>query len=112
MHNANLPYEKHSMKITQDDLKKILESENSPIFIDLRTPTEFSQGHIMKSKNIPIEVFKEVIIKMNLDLKSPIILYCRTGRKSGIAVNILYELGFKKIYNFGGINNWNYALEK
>ncbi|MBV4436159.1 rhodanese-like domain-containing protein [Clostridium tyrobutyricum] len=112
MHNTNLPYEKHFMKITQDDLKKILENESSPLLVDLRTPTEFSQGHIMKSKNIPIEVFKKVILKMNLDLKSPIILYCRSGRKSGIAASILYNLGFRKIYNLGGINNWIYDLEK
>lgn len=112
MNNSNLSDEQPFNKITEAKLKKLLECKNPPLFVDLRTSAEFFQGHIMKSKNIPIEVFKNVITKMNLDLKLPIILYCRTGRKSGIAATILYELGFKEIYNFGGINNWHFNLNK
>jgi phage shock protein E len=41
-----------------------------------------------------------------------IIVYCTVGGRANITENKLIELGYKNVINFGGINSWNYELEK
>ncbi|WP_406684383.1 rhodanese-like domain-containing protein [Seonamhaeicola sp. MEBiC1930] len=75
--------------------------------IDVRTPEEYSEGSIDGAKNIDFHSnkFEEEIKK--LDKNTPILLYCRSGRRSGKASKTLLELGFKKIYDLdGGILKW------
>lgn len=70
--------------------------------IDVRTPEEYQAGHLNNSKNINIKSgdFKQQISK--LDKNKPVYLYCRSGNRSGQAVDTLSTLGFKTYYNIGG----------
>ncbi|MEY8001066.1 rhodanese-like domain-containing protein [Clostridium sp. Mt-5] len=98
-------------KISSRELRKMLKDQFPPLLIDVRTHREFHKGHILNSKNIPIEHFKDTIKKMQLDLNSVIVVYCKCGIKSAKASNILRKLGFKKIYDLGGIDNWHHRLK-
>ena len=104
--NASVP-----SKITPEFLKKILdEKDKNYLLIDVRTPSEYKKGHIPSALLIPydeIEKHTEEISKEKV-----IILYCHSGRRSGIALSALKNLGYKKLINFGGITNWTYPLEK
>ena len=86
-----------STKIDATQFKsKIGELEN-PQLIDVRTPEEYSSGHIPNAINININdsEFEQKI--ENLDKNEPILVYCRSGGRSGSAASILEEKGFKKI---------------
>jgi rhodanese-related sulfurtransferase len=73
--------------------------------IDVRTPEEYNAGHLANSKNIDFKSadFKAKISQ--LDKNKPMYLYCRTGNRSGKAVDTLKVLGFKEPYNIGGFEN-------
>ncbi len=81
-------------------------SENSTdyILIDVRTAGEYSSGHIPTAINIPYD-----IIGSNLpteDKDSLIILYCRSGNRSGKAEQTLKGLGFTNIHDFQEFSRW------
>lgn len=75
--------------------------------LDVRTPREYSEGHIEGAKliNYYDTDFKEQLQK--LDRKKTYLIYCRTGNRSRKALNIMKELKFEKVYNMtGGIVKW------
>ncbi|MCI1945462.1 rhodanese-like domain-containing protein [Clostridium luticellarii] len=98
-------------KISGRELRKMLKDRFPPLLIDVRSRRDFRKGHIGGSKNIPIEKFKDTIKKIKPDLNSTIAVYCTCGIKSAEACHILKRMGFKKIYDLGGIDNWHYRLE-
>lgn len=77
--------------------------------IDVRTPGEYSSGHIDDAINIDImngEAFEQGIQK--LDKSKPVYLYCKMGGRSKRASKKLEALGFEKIYDFsGGYSEWS-----
>lgn len=89
---------------------KELSKKNKGEIIDVRTPEEYQSGRIAKAKNIDFmaDDFKTKIAK--LDPSKPVYLYCRSGRRSGSAMEMMQEMGFKEIYNLnGGIIAWSEA---
>lgn len=65
--------------------------------------------HVPGAKNIPLE---EVMYKVKefKELKTPIVLYCRSGNRSGMAVNILKQNGITEVYNGGGLGDMQFLL--
>ncbi len=93
-------------KVSSADFK--LKTENKDIqLIDVRTPEEFSEGHIMNATNIDF-YDSAFYTQMNaLNKKEPLYIYCRSGGRSGKAAMILKEQGFKEVYDLkGGILDW------
>ncbi len=87
----------------------IQDNKNNPDFIivDLRTPEEFSSGHVENALNIDYlaATFKDKINE--LDKNKTYLIYCRSGGRSGRSIKIMDKLGFKKVYNMtGGIIQW------
>jgi thioredoxin len=81
-----------------------------PQVIDVRTPEEFSTGHILDAKNIDWLNNNFVTATEKLDKSQPVFVYCKSGGRSAKAAAKLEELGFKKIYNLeGGIMKWDAA---
>ncbi len=72
--------------------------------IDVRTPMEFSQGALAGAVNMPIEKFQQLTGDINND--KPVLLYCRTGARSGAVKNYLEQLGFRQVHNIGGIQQY------
>ncbi|MFC1981553.1 rhodanese-like domain-containing protein, partial [Chloroflexota bacterium] len=80
---------------------------NQDFIIDIRTPEEFSEGHIENAVNIDFysETFKEDLDK--LDKNKIYFIYCRSGNRSGSAMSVMKNLGFKEVYNLSvGIKEW------
>ncbi len=80
------------------------------IVIDVRTLEEFESGHIEDSSNIEWQEISSITDNINKDQK--IYLYCRSGRRSQNATNILIDLGYKDVTNLGGIKDAAIFLEK
>lgn len=92
--------------ISPKEMQTLLDSDDIQL-IDVRTPKEFNEGFIGKAKNIDFlsPTFKEEISK--LDNKKPVIVYCRSGRRSGNSVSVFLEKGFTEIYDLeGGFLSW------
>jgi phage shock protein E len=76
-----------------------------PLIIDVRTVNEYQQEHIRQSVNIPYDEIAGRIADFTSDRNAPIVLYCRSGRRSGIAEQTLRQLGYHQIENRGGLND-------
>jgi rhodanese-related sulfurtransferase len=85
---------------------KILIKQNYQL-IDVRTPAEFSQGHIKNALNIDINSpnFQQLLSEMDKD--QTILVYCAVGGRSAKAAKMMESLGFQKIYDLkGGYRTW------
>jgi phage shock protein E len=80
-----------------------------PLVIDVRTEPEWKEGHLEGAIRIPYEIIGEEITKVAPDKKTKIIVYCKTGRRSGIALDTLKKLGYEDVTN---LNNATEASEK
>lgn len=76
---------------------------NASVVIDVRTPAEFYQGHLDEAINIPLSEFSKGVLQY--DKESAIVVYCRSGNRSGQAYKIMESIGYKNIYNAGGLQN-------
>ena len=71
--------------------------------LDVRTPEEFSGSHYPNAINIPLNELRQRVDEIK-QLKQPIVAYCRSGNRSGMAVAILRQSGLKNVFNGGGLN--------
>ena len=70
----------------------------------LEKPDELVEGYIENSKLIPLDEVPERA-ERELDKSIPVLVYCRSGRRSEMAGKVLSEKGYK-VYDFGGIIDW------
>jgi len=86
---------------------KIQQLQNKQI-LDVRTPEEFKQGAIKEAVNINFydKNFKDQLGQ--LDKSKPVMLYCKSGGRSGKTLAILKEMGFSEAYDLiGGYTAWS-----
>ncbi len=81
------------------------ESLNDAIIIDVRTVQEFNAGHINGAINIPYDIIAEKIGEVTTDKDKKIIVYCRSGRRSEVAKNILEKMGYRNVENGGSLGD-------
>ncbi len=101
--------EKH--QITSKEVVKLLANDKSIVIIDVRTPREFSQGHIKGAINVNISNrnFLENIKKLRKE-DTNYLVYCRTKNRSNVAVKYMISNGFsaKNIYQMmDGFSGWS-----
>lgn len=72
------------------------------VVIDVRTDAEFREGHLPGATHIPYDQIVARRAELPADRDGPIVLYCRSGRRSGIARQTLVDLGFTHAINAGG----------
>ena len=93
-------------QISQDEAMKIMDEENGYLIVDVRRPDEFAEGHIEGAINVPNEGIAEEMPEELPDKDQLLLIYCRTGRRSKEASEKLAKIGYKNVYEFGGINTW------
>lgn len=77
------------------------------IIIDVRTPSEFSGGHIEGAKNM--DFFGPHLERQLLQLnrQTPVLIYCNSGNRSAGALDIMRQMGFTKVFHMThGIQEW------
>jgi len=93
----------------QPDLKQWL---RDGVVIDTRTLEEYNSGHIDNATLIPYDVIQQQISRVVPDKSTPVLLYCRSGRRAGIAETTLKKLGYENVINVGGINDMQSFIQK
>ena len=81
--------------------------EKGYTIIDVRTPEEYAEGHIQGALNINVKSESFVTEIENLSKSDTLLVYCRSGRRSLYAAQVMVSFGFQKIYDLeGGFLNW------
>ena len=98
--------------ITPHEAKQKLKQEENVFLIDVRTPAEYQEGHIKDSILIPLDELADKVEGIVIDKNDIIIVYCRTGRRTKVAAQILLDKGYINVYDLEGITTWPYEIEK
>lgn len=99
-------------QISQDEAKRIIDLKENYILIDVREQEEYNEGHIKGAILIPYTEIESKAPEMLPDKNKRILVYCRSGRRSKIAAQMLAELGYTNVLEFGGIIDWKYEVVK
>ena len=79
-------------------------------FLDVRTEPEHKNKSIPNTICIPVQALTDRLIELENHRNKKIIVYCRSGNRSGIATKILNEYGFDAVNLIGGMNEWSGAV--
>ncbi len=97
-------------KVSDEDLKKAREAvANGALIVDVRTPKEFSEKHIVGAVNLPIEEIMKG--RINLPKNKEIVLYCRTGSRSSASAKVLKEQGWS-VYDVATQSDWERKIKE
>lgn len=93
------------------EAKAQLEQDKNIILLDVRTQEEYNEKHIEGSKLIPLNILEDKVEEEIPNKEQKIIIYCRSGNRSNTALNTLLKMGYKNVYDLGGINSWPYGTK-
>ncbi|MEM9822738.1 MAG: rhodanese-like domain-containing protein [Bacteroidota bacterium] len=99
-------------KVDVEKLTQMLKSQAEVQLIDVRTAKEFEQGHIEGAVNIDFRKnnFQENIAQLKKE--QPVVVYCRTGRRSNNSLEAFKKMDFKEVYDLsGGYKAWSVKKE-
>ena len=99
-------------QITQEEAKDMMDTQEV-IVLDVREQDEFDTGHIPEAVLLPVgTITKDAAAAVIDDLDTVVLVYCRSGNRSKTASQVLADLGYTNVYEFGGINTWLYDVEE
>jgi len=99
--------QQQTITVVNQEQFKVYRAAGHPM-IDVRTPEEFAQGHIEGAQNINLFDANFIDQFKVYDKEKPLLLYCRSGNRSGRAAKLLDSLGFQKLYDLqGGFLAWS-----
>jgi phage shock protein E len=75
------------------------------LVLDVRTPEEFSTGHVEGALNVPVGALSDRLHDLG-ERDRPIVVYCRSGGRSATAASILRDAGFSQICDIGPMPAW------
>ena len=87
----------------QEAAAKIEQIQSGTFLLDVRKKEEFMAGTIYGSILMPHDQLEKNIAAIIPDKKSPVIIYCRSGRRSKIAADAMKRLGYENVRDFGGM---------
>jgi len=95
-------------EISQDELMH--EQPGTSLILDVRTPEEFAAGHIAHARNVSHDRIAEALPELQAYASTPIVLYCRSGRRAGLAAEVLAKAGFSDLRHLtGDMQGWEAA---
>lgn len=96
-------------KISVEEAKKMMSELKDYVLLDVRTEKEYRDKRIDGAYLIPDNELKTRAAAELPDKDKVILLYCRSGRRSAKAARELSRMGYKNIYDFGGILYWPFT---
>ena len=94
-------------QLEADAFDEVIQRNSSILILDVRTPSEYQEGHI---ENAQLINFYDPDFKRNLNelnKEKPIAVYCAVGARSLKAMELMQTLGFKEVYHLeAGLNSW------
>lgn len=84
-----------------------LMNRDSALVLDIRDPSDYSQGHIPNAKNIPYTALQTRVRELEKFKESPVVVACKMGQHSGMATGVLRRAGFQNVAKLrGGLTEW------
>jgi len=99
------------VQISGEEAMTMMAEQEDYVILDVRTPEEFAEKHIVGAICISNEEIGEEPIEELPDLDQLILVYCRSGNRSKQASEKLVKLGYTNVYEFGGIIDWTGDVE-
>ncbi len=93
-------------QISQEQAKEMMEKDDGHVVVDVRRQDEYDAGHIPGAILIPNESINKDQPEELPDPDQIILVYCRSGNRSKQAAQKLFDMGYRNIYEFGGITDW------
>jgi len=105
------PMHAHVEEVSVEELKQARDRGDAVVLVDVREPREWAISDLPDSIKIPLGSLPASLDKLSKE--DDIVVYCRTGGRSGNAVQFLMQQGFEKVRNLaGGINKWAERIDK
>lgn len=103
--------------IPQAELMQRIKAGHAGLILDVRSPEEYAEGHVPDAINIPYDQLNARLAEIASYKEKDIVLYCRSGKRAGIAANILQAAGFSKLLHLDGdmggwLSNGNLPVKK
>ena len=95
--SSKIQSEEVSRDISIDESKKLINQGEVTLILDVRDADEFAKGHLKNAIQIPVKELKENLNDIEKFKDELVLVYCRSGKKSAEAINILKENGFKNL---------------
>ena len=99
--------------ISSTELLARIENQDADLVVlDVRTPAEFAAGHVPGARNLPHDELPARLAELSSLKDKDVVLYCRSGRRTAIAVQTLRAAGFTKLLHLeGDIGAWEAAKQ-
>lgn len=95
-------------EISQQDL--LSNPPENALVLDVRTPGEYGEGHVPNAVNIPHSELASRLSELNSSSDRPIVVYCKSGRRAGMAANVLQGAGYTDLHHLAGdMDGWKAA---
>ena len=100
-------------QVTAEEAKSMMEEQPDAVILDVREKDEYDAGHIPGAVLLPVGTINEETAASAIPEKDTVVLvYCRSGNRSKTASQVLADLGYTQIYEFGGIKDWPYDVDR
>lgn len=100
------------IKVNFEEAKQLIDSTPSLALLDVREEEEYITGHAINAILFTLDTINEQTANEIIpDKTKPVMVYCRSGRRSAEAAKRLHNLGYNTIYDVGGLIGWPYGLE-
>ena len=99
-------------RLTFEEAHRFLQLHPEAVLVDVREEEEYITGHARDAELLPVDELDAESASLMIGSKeTPVLVYCRTGRRSREAAQKLEELGYTEVYDMGGLVGWPYGLE-
>lgn len=95
---------------TEAQLQAMSAVAQGALLIDVRSQPEFGSGHLEGALHIPHTQIVEGLSKLRVPKDQPVVLYCRTGNRSGQAQISLQQVGYQQVTNAGDYQSLTSAV--
>jgi len=98
-------------RISASEAKDLMTRYPNAIILDVRTEHEFQLGHIPGAILLPDFDIQYMAASILCDYNALILVYCQSGNRSRGATELLVSMGYRNVYDFGGISTWPYGRQ-
>lgn len=91
-----------ALVMTPAELMERQDGPDAPVILDVRSPEEYAEGHIPGAINVPYDQIGAQIGFLEHYRERGLVVYCRTGRRAGVAEDLLSQAGFERIWDLEG----------
>jgi len=88
--------------VPADEIQQRIAEGAAPLILDVRRPDEFAAGHLPGAMNISHDELGDRLSELGIELDAEIVVYCRSGRRAGVAEAVLGEAGYTNIRDLEG----------